>query len=129
MNTQKVFKIVRYIVMNGVLVASVYGGFYMGNEGLANIAKFLIWALFGISLVIFVPGLIAKLAREDAPIQRSVPKIVDIMFDVALTMVLVYHGDILYGTVYAIHSTLGQMMFELVENERTKIIMDTLKNT
>lgn len=97
--------ILKYIVINTLFALSVYYGLYVGHSGALNIMKFWIWAIFVISVLMYL------LALNDEKIlakfkQPKIPLTVNSVYEIAIILALVYVGWFGYATVYAIHSFL-----------------------
>lgn len=94
-------KYVKYFALNGVFAYAVYAGVLNGQEGWANIVKFL-------TIVMFVIGILAVIGKEQAAQElakkkqklRTIPVNIDIIYDFAITFVFAYVGWFGYAAMY-----------------------------
>jgi len=93
---------INYIVTNSVFVAALYFGIYKGIDGAENIALFMAWFAIVISFFTFHDDL-AKSMQEKGP---SVPRYVDIGFDIIVASYLLWFDYTLTGSLYVVHTIL-----------------------
>ena len=94
-------RILYWLAVNGVFAASLYLGLERGIEGAANVAQFMAWWSFAMAiLAAFKSDKVVEAIREKP---SSVPRWVDVTFDVAATLVLVWHAWWWTGLAYGIH--------------------------
>ena len=92
-------RVVKWVIVNTAMLLLLWAGLVQGIEGARNIALFLVWLSFFTSLACFSDKLIAEVGTRG----RSVPRIVDAIFDVTVLSMLVWHGCFVSGIAYAIH--------------------------
>lgn len=112
--------ILKYIVYNTLFALSVYYGLYVGHAGALNIMKFMIWLSFIVAALVYF----ASLANEKvlAGVKKPViPPIVNQIYQIAITIALVYVGWFGYATLYVIHSLLIAALVTGSNEYRNKI--------
>lgn len=92
-------QIIRWLLVNGIFGASIYFGLFLGNEGAENIAYFIAWWCFILSLFCFNDTVAKQMQKK----KRFIPRSVDCVFDAIITFCFIYHGGIATGIFYAIH--------------------------
>jgi len=97
-------KTLRYFLINGVVVASIYLGMYNGDEGALNIALFLLWFTAISSLVLMSDTVIDEIA--DKITENSVPAWFDISLDTGVSLSLIYAGYFWLAGFYIFHMVL-----------------------
>lgn len=117
----KAIKYLRYLVLNSVFAYAIYAGVINNVSGWANIAKFMIIAMFIIGLMIFFLQTnkdVLKSYTENSH-NRIIPKWVDRTFDGIVLGVLVYYGWIWYGAMFLFS---GISMFLLDSNAKAHVL-------
>jgi len=92
-------KLLRYVLVNGLFASCLYFGAYKGVSGAANIAMFIVWLSFVVSM--FAP--VKEVAVEISNETRPVPVCVDVGFDIAMTISMLWCGWVVSAIVYFIH--------------------------
>lgn len=90
-------KIIKWIVVNVMLSASIYYGLYQEVDGAANIAYFLAWFTVAVSLLALSDEHIKELRKEG----RAAPAWLDGVIDICITLSFVWAGAIGTGIFYA----------------------------
>lgn len=94
-------KTLRWFVINGAVACLAYFGFIQGLDGAANVAMVILWLTIALSPFV----LMDKLADE----LRSRPewfKAVDTVYDITMTVFLLWIGMMWTGVFYLIHTML-----------------------
>ena len=123
---ERVFGLIRYSIVNGIFAYCVYAGFYLGIEGPQNIAKFMIWLMFLVALMMCIPQVVEIFVKSEKPIERSMPKEIDWVYDAVVVVALIYLGAFLYGSIYLIHTIIANTMAAVYNKLREDLIMQTL---
>lgn len=98
---------IRWILINGIFAACLWLWFAQGMAGGRYVATFYVWTTFCLSLF-----LLSANVREAACNYESFRNMsaffawIDALFDFAVTLVLVWHGEILLGSLYLVHALL-----------------------
>ena len=104
----------RWLLYNGGFAASIYFGVYGGNDGFSNITIVFAWLTIVSSFFLLSDKFVADIAKKGkAP---SVPRSVDILFDVSVIVSLVYAGWIVTGIGYLIHLIFLQGSYDRLFN-------------
>ena len=123
---ERVFGLIRYSIVNGIFAYCVYAGFYLGIEGPQNIAKFMIWLMFLVALMMCIPQVVEIFVKSEKPIERSMPKEIDWVYDAVVVIALIYVGSFFYGSIYLIHTIVGNTMWAVYRKLREDLIIQTL---
>ena len=123
---ERVFGLIRYSIVNGIFAYCVYAGFYLGIEGPQNIAKFMIWLMFLVALMMCIPQVVEIFVKSEKPIERSMPKEIDWVYDAVVVVALIYLGAFLYGSIYLIHTIIANTMAAVYNKLREDLIIQTL---
>lgn len=92
-------RLVRYIMLNGLLAASLWFGIVEHVEGAAIVAMVLAWFTSVTSLFMLHKDVIAVIRKRG----KTVPVPVDHAFDVAVVGFMLWGGWIITGIAYAFH--------------------------
>lgn len=123
---ERSFGLMRYFAINGIFAYCVYAGFYLGMEGPQNIAKFMIWLMFLVSVLMCAPQVIEIFVKAEKPLERAMPKEIDWVFDALIVIALVYFGAFVYGSIYLLHTIVSNTMAAVYNKLREDLIMKTL---
>ena len=123
---ERVFGLIRYSIVNGIFAYCVYAGFYLGIEGPQNIAKFMIWLMFLVALMMCIPQVVEIFVKSEKPIERSMPKEIDWVYDAVVVVALIYLGAFLYGSIYLIHTIIANTTAAVYNKLREDLIIQTL---
>ena len=123
---ERTFGLIRYSIINGIFAYCVYAGFYLGIEGPQNIAKFMIWLMFLVALMMCIPQVVEIFVKSEKPIERSMPKEIDWVYDAVVVVALIYLGAFLYGSIYLIHTIIANTMAAVYNKLREDLIIQTL---
>lgn len=94
-----------WFVMNGAFAALLWFGFVEGVEGAHNASLCLVWANFVLSWGMLVPGVRKELAKKG----RSVPAVMNVLYDLGVTFFLVWFGAWVSAVAYAVHIGLQEV--------------------
>ena len=106
-------KVIRYVVGNGLFVYLIYLALWQEIQGAQNLLVFIVWFMGVTSLATLSEDVRRKIAEKGI----SVPRWVDVSFDLTVTCVLVWHGWIFSALVYLFNLMLVQNMWSAIEND------------
>lgn len=109
-------KLIRYIVFNLIFAACIYFGLFEGVEGAKNVVLFVAW-LSGIVSLVCLSDTVVEAMKDQQP---SVPRWIDIIYDIFIVAVFVWFAYWLTAIVYMIHIILLQGMWEKIEKMKVK---------
>jgi hypothetical protein len=99
---------VKWFVFNGVLVASIYYGLFRGVDGAANVAQFIVWFSFVVSLFLLSDDVVNESKQKIG--ELVVPVWLDSMLDVCLLAALAWHGWMWSAVAWVVHMILLQKL-------------------
>lgn len=104
----------RWAAVNSAFLALVYSALVKEISGAQNLAGFVTWVAFISSFATLLPPVQEQMSREGRP----VPRWLDDSFDAVVVVLMVWHGEIVLGAVYAAHSVVVQFAREKAEGGR-----------
>jgi hypothetical protein len=105
-------------IVDGVMAATLVAGLIFGIQGAMNIGLFIVWLLFLVSFLSRFPGVAdAAAGHKDYP---GVYRVAEICFDVAIVLLLIWHGRWFSGTAYAMHMAMLYLFYSVVRKIRTE---------
>lgn len=110
---KRVGRLIRWTLINGIFVASIVAGFHYENENALNLAMFMAWVTILASLLINTEAAIEALKTA----KHSVPRSVDIGFDLLVVALFAYYGATVTAICYLLHILLVIIAREKAEKE------------
>jgi len=102
-----------WFLMNGLFAAAVYLAYFQRVEGAERVAVFWAWANAVLSLGYCTDKAKALLKTKS----RSVPKWIDISYDLCILAIFVWFGAIATGAAYLFHFILHTAAWEEATKE------------
>jgi hypothetical protein len=113
----------KYLAWNGVFAYSIYAGVILKDTGWANIATFLIIAMFILGVLIFIASNNEKvLETYTENNKRVVPIYIDGIFDVIVGGVLIYYGWLWLGSMYLFASFATRLLHNNAKEHTLKLL-------
>jgi len=97
---------IKWLIINGGFSGFLYFGFIEGIEGAVNVVIFIAFAYMIFSLFLFNADVQKAIKEKLEKDGVSVPRWIDIVFDISATLFLIWHGAIFTGIAYGIHTIL-----------------------
>lgn len=110
-------RFVRWFLSNAALAICLWLWFMRGIAGAHYVVTFYVWVGFLISLLLLSPELTARLRKSFKPVM-PVWIWIDVLFDIAVTLVLVWNGQMLLGSLYLVHFLLLAKVHSPVKEEK-----------
>jgi hypothetical protein len=102
-------RLINWILVNGFFLLALVSGVFYNVEAAETLAIFMAWIT-----VIFSFFLKSEHAQEEMVKQgRSVPKYVDMVFDIIIVGILIYGGWWITSLMYLIHISLFQQAWDM----------------
>jgi hypothetical protein len=114
----------RWATINTLFAAVLYFAFVQNVAGAQNVVQFYAWFGFAISLLMLVPAAHEALAKSPEKIPGSLHRTIDVTYDTAVVIILVWVGWQWTAAAYLLHIFLMQSMITRAKES----IFDTLKN-
>jgi hypothetical protein len=116
-------KLTKYLAWNGIFAYSIYAGVILKDTGWANIATFVIVAVFILGVLIFIANNNEKVLETYIEHNsRVVPLWVDGVFDVIVGAVLIYHSWLWLGTMYLFASFATRLLDSNAKEHTLKLL-------
>ncbi len=106
-------RLLRYLIINGLIVITIYYGMYKGNGGALNIAVFSLWFISISSLLLLNNTVVEQIG--DKILQTTVPPIFDRIVDLGIVLSIIYKGYFWLGGFYIFHLILVKSARERAE--------------
>lgn len=91
----------------------IYFGFVDGVVNAQRVTVFMVFFLAIMSPLYFHKDVLSKIREKG----RSVPKLVDLSFDLAVIFCLVWYGAVITAVAYLFHFLLQNAAFEKIKSE------------
>ena len=111
-------KVVKWILVNGIMAALVYMALFQGVGWAGNVVKFMLW------VTVILYGLYFGIPDSHRPKptseigSRSVPAYVSAVYDFAMALTMASQGWFLYATL----ALLQGVLYEGIMQEREKLV-------
>ena len=92
-------KFMWYLILNGIVASLLWFGLVEGVQGAQNVGLFAIWVISVMSLFFGT----ADVAKAVAAKGFSAPYWFDVLFDLSIVALLVWHSCYWSGTAYVVH--------------------------
>lgn len=115
---KKLFKAVRWFLINGLFASGIYFGFFQGVDGAANTITFFTAILFLFSLLAPHQNMVEAMVKNDY--QMPVPRILDVLFDVGVIIAFSWSGHFVLATMYSIHIFCMALTYDKFQAEKIK---------
>lgn len=93
-------RLIKWFALNTIFALCLYFGLYENIDGARNVAIFIAWFCFSVSLFALHEDVINSIKSKG----RSVPVFVDVTFDLSVIFALVWSGWIITAIAYVIHA-------------------------
>ena len=107
-------QLVKYLVLNGILVVSLYFGFIEGVQGASNVAHLIGWFTAIVQLVYLSDKAVEMLLKVDMPVSKEV----DALFDILVVCTFAYFGSIILAGLYLFGTILAYQAKEKADKLR-----------
>lgn len=104
-------KPLRWGLINAAFFACLWFGLNGYSEGAYNVAMFAVWFTIIVSFALLEPKVIDS-SKNDF----SVPQWLDVCFDLCCMTLLVFHGYIFTGAMYAVHIAIINNARNIIES-------------
>ena len=101
-------KTLRWLSVNGIMAVVIYLWYVQHIEGAYNIMVLMIGVTTFVSLFALRDDTVKILAEKG----RAVPAAVDVTYDVILTLVFAWYGDLLFAAIWVFHIAIVQAAYE-----------------
>jgi hypothetical protein len=107
-------KTLRWAAVNSAFLVLLYSALVKEISGAQNLAVFVTWVALASSFATLLPPVQERMRSEGRP----VPCWLDDSFDAVVVVLMVWHGWLVVGAVYAVHSVIVQFAREKAEGSR-----------
>jgi hypothetical protein len=94
---------IKWTAVNSLFAAALYFAFVENVQGAQNIVQFYVWFAFIISLLSVVPAVWQKMAENPDGLTPQAWRVVDVIYDTAVVIILVWVGWMWMAALYLIH--------------------------
>ena len=110
-----------WVTGNVALIGSLYLAISDGNDRAANIALFMIWFMFAVSLFSFSDDVVAVMIknRQSRPPFIAVPRWIEIPIDFVVVLAIAAQGWMWSAAAYSIHIMLINRVRAVIEKATT----------
>ncbi len=110
-------KILKYIIVNGLLISMLCLWFIYDISGAKNVALFMIWSAVVTSFFICTETMVKYLKKQGYP---YVPRWIDVPFDFTIVGLLLWHGFFVTATFFFIQVILQTTAIDKIKNYKSK---------
>lgn len=107
-------RFMQYLVLNGIIAALLWLGLVEGIQGAQNLGIFAIWVLSILSLFFGTEGVTQAVAKKGF----GAPYWFDVLFDLFIVGLLVWHSCYWSGSAYVVHMLMISVLRSNVEKIR-----------
>jgi hypothetical protein len=108
-------KFLSYLILNGIVASLLWFGLVEGVQGAQNVGLFAIWVISVMSLF-FGTDDVAKVVAAKG---FSAPYWFDVLFDLSIVTLLVWHSCYWSGAAYLVHMLMISVLRSNVEKIRS----------
>ena len=109
--------VMKWIAMNALMAAALWWGLVEGVAGAKNVGLAMVWWVVVCSLATTGTEFRKELAKKE--MFPSVPRWIDGGFDIAIAVLLLWHGLMITGIAYAISGVLNSAMYSAIADIRS----------
>lgn len=112
--------VIRWTLFNAFLIGALAAGFSMDMPGIRNVAIFLIWVMFALSLLMLLPGVLEKVIEDLASKDKTseVPRVLRNIAAIITVSLLVWFGAFWTAGAYIVAFALMRGLSETINKRR-----------